>query len=101
MKLKTEPKGENVFADLGFKNANELQAKAELTRQIANILESRKLSRRNAAKVLGIGRTAAYEAARTGQIPVIKIGKRLLVPKTALDRMLDEAGTSLSGNEAK
>lgn len=45
-----------------------------------------------AAKILGIGRTAAYDAARTGQIPVIKIGKRLLVPKTALDRMLSEAG---------
>ena len=54
LKRKPEPKGENVFAELGFKHAHELQAKAELTRQIANILESRKLSRRNAAKVLGI-----------------------------------------------
>ncbi len=26
-----------------------------------------------AAKLLGIGRTAAYEAARTGQIPTIRI----------------------------
>ncbi|MDA0338378.1 MAG: helix-turn-helix domain-containing protein, partial [Proteobacteria bacterium] len=30
------------------------------------------------AKRLGIGRSAAYEAARTGQIPTIKIGKRIL-----------------------
>jgi excisionase family DNA binding protein len=40
------------------------------------------------AKRLGIGRSAAYEAARTGQIPTIKIGKRILVPLTALERLL-------------
>ena len=44
-----------------------------------------------AAEVLGIGRSAAYEAARTGQIPTIKIGKRILVPVVALERLLDEA----------
>jgi len=44
----------NVFADLGFKNADELQAKAELARQIYTILKSRNLTQREAAKVLGI-----------------------------------------------
>lgn len=43
-----------------------------------------------AAKVLGIGRAAAYEAARTGQIPTIKIGKRILVPMAALEQLLKE-----------
>ena len=42
------------------------------------------------AKLLGIGRNQAYEAARRGEIPVIKIGKRLLVPLVALERMLQE-----------
>ena len=42
------------------------------------------------AKVLGIGRSAAYEAARTGQIPTIKIGKRILVPRVALERLLEQ-----------
>ncbi len=37
-----------------------------------------------AAKILGIGRNAAYEAARRGEIPTIKIGGRILVPKAAL-----------------
>jgi excisionase family DNA binding protein len=41
-----------------------------------------------AAKRLRIGRNQAYEAARNGQIPVIRIGRRLLVPTAALDRML-------------
>ena len=39
-------------------------------------------------RLLGIGRNQAYEAARSGQIPTIKIGKRLLVPKVAIERML-------------
>ena len=45
-----------------------------------------------AGEILGIGRTAAYEAARNGQIPVIRIGKRLLVPMIALEKLLVEAG---------
>ena len=36
-----------------------------------------------AAKLLGIGRNQGYEAARRGDIPTIKIGTRLLVPKAA------------------
>ncbi len=47
-----------------------------------------------AGKLLGIGRSAAYEAARSGEIPVIRIGRRLLVSKIALDRMLSNAGQS-------
>ncbi len=43
------------------------------------------------AKELGIGRSAAYEAARTGEIPTIRIGKRILVPVAALERMLAQA----------
>jgi excisionase family DNA binding protein len=44
-----------------------------------------------AAKVLGIGRNQAYAAAARGELPVIRIGKRLLVPIAALERMLEEA----------
>ena len=43
-----------------------------------------------AAKVLGIGRNQAYEAARTGQLPTVKIGSRVLVPLAALERLLQE-----------
>ncbi len=42
------------------------------------------------AKRLGIGRNQAYEAARSGELPTIRIGRRLLVPKVALDRLLAE-----------
>jgi excisionase family DNA binding protein len=41
-----------------------------------------------AGRLLGLGRNASYEAAKTGQLPTIKIGRRLLVPKVALERLL-------------
>jgi excisionase family DNA binding protein len=42
-----------------------------------------------AAALLGIGRSRCYEAARTGEIPAIRIGRRLLVPRAALERLLE------------
>jgi excisionase family DNA binding protein len=41
-----------------------------------------------AAGVLRIGRSAAYDAVRRGEIPSIKLGRRLLVPRARLEREL-------------
>ncbi len=41
-----------------------------------------------ASEALGIGRAAGYEAARRGDIPTLRIGRRLVVPLAALDRLL-------------
>lgn len=42
-----------------------------------------------AAEKLGIGRSQAYEAARKGEIPTIRIGGRILIPRAAFERMLE------------
>jgi excisionase family DNA binding protein len=48
---------------------------------------------RECAKILGVSLSVCYEAARTGQLPIIRLGKRrMVVPKYALNRMLREAG---------
>jgi excisionase family DNA binding protein len=44
-----------------------------------------------AAQVLGISRAFAYESVRRGDIPHIKIGRRILVSRAALDRLLEGA----------
>jgi excisionase family DNA binding protein len=41
------------------------------------------------AAYFGIGRNASYEAVRRGEIPVIKIGKLLRVPRAALERIVN------------
>lgn len=45
-----------------------------------------------AAKLLGLSRNSAYQACLTGQIPHLKIGKRILIPKVSLERMLESVG---------
>jgi len=47
------------------------------------------LSVEETAKLLGIGRNLCYDRVKTGEIPVIKIGRRLLIPRAALDRLLN------------
>lgn len=47
-----------------------------------------------AAAALGIGRTLAYEKCRTGELPSLKIGRRILISRVALQRMLEECGAA-------
>jgi excisionase family DNA binding protein len=42
-----------------------------------------------AAATLGISRAFAYAAVQRGEIPSIRIGRRVLVPRAALERMLE------------
>ena len=44
-----------------------------------------------AGELLGISRALAYEMARTGQLPTLRFGKRIVVPKKAIESMLDRA----------
>lgn len=41
-----------------------------------------------AAEALGISRASAYRAAATGDIPTLRIGRRLVVPTAALRRLV-------------
>ena len=44
-----------------------------------------------AGRRLGVGRSAAYDAVHRGDIPVIRLGRRLVVPVKALEKMLEGA----------
>jgi len=41
-----------------------------------------------AATVLGISRTAAYECVRRGEIPSLRLGGRIIVPTQAVEELL-------------
>jgi excisionase family DNA binding protein len=56
--------------------------------------ERQTLTVEEAARALGCGRNAAYQGVRRGEIPSIRIGKRLLVPRAALERLLAEPAGS-------
>lgn len=44
-----------------------------------------------AGKRLSLSRSATYAAIERGEIPALRIGKRLLVPVAALERLVSEA----------
>jgi len=44
-----------------------------------------------ASRVLGISRGLAYEAARRGELPTIRLGRRLLVPTARLYELVGDA----------
>ncbi len=50
------------------------------------------MSVEDAARVLGISRAFAYELVARGELPHLRLGRRLLVPRRALEELLDAAG---------
>ncbi|MEM9653709.1 MAG: helix-turn-helix domain-containing protein [Actinomycetota bacterium] len=44
-----------------------------------------------AADLLGICRATAYECVRRGELPSITLGRRILIPRSALDDLLKQA----------
>jgi excisionase family DNA binding protein len=44
-----------------------------------------------AGQILGLSKWGAYEAAKRGEIPVVRIGSRAIVPRHRLERLLEGA----------
>lgn len=53
--------------------------------------EPRTITVAQAATVLGISRTTAYECVRAGSIPSLHLGGRIIVPMQAIEAMLERA----------
>jgi excisionase family DNA binding protein len=54
-----------------------------------------------AARLLGVGRGTCYDAARRNAlpVPVIRVGRRMLVSKAALDSKLEEVAPPQNGGD--
>ena len=48
------------------------------------------------AGALGISRTLAYELVRRGELPAIRLGRRIVVPRVQLNRLV-QAGDAVEG----
>jgi excisionase family DNA binding protein len=89
-----------------FSEAEEVLGCEELhvdRRTLGPVIEERPAQRltmsvEEAANALGISRTFAYEAVARGEIPCIRIGRRILVPVVALNQLLESAGPDESGD---
>ena len=59
---------------------------------MTNETESAVLSVNECAKMLKLSRGSAYQGCLTGDIPHIKIGRRILIPRVAIQKLLEAAG---------
>ena len=67
-------------------------------------MERRTYTVTEAATVLGISRTSAYERVRAGELPALRLGRRIVITRAVVDAMLgdsadrsDERGTLRPG----
>jgi len=74
----------NVFADLGYPNAEEMLTKARLAQRITEVLEKKRLTQIQAAQLLGIDQPKVSKLLR-GQLREFST-ERLLRFLTALDQ---------------
>ena len=54
---------------------------------------------REAASLLTLGRSSMYNAVRNGSIPSVKLGRRILIPRAALEQFLLTAGHPENGED--
>lgn len=50
------------------------------------------LSVGQAASALGISRALAYELVRRGELPQLRLGRRIVIPRRAIVRLVEAAG---------
>jgi excisionase family DNA binding protein len=54
-----------------------------------------------AGKLIGLSRSSAYQAARAGELPTVRIGGRLFVPRATFHKMFgDEGALAISKSAA-
>ena len=83
MKKKFELSSGNVFADLNLPNPQEALTKAELARQINNVIKKKKLTKKQAALELGIDQSKILD---------LESGKLVRFSLEELFRFLNELG---------
>jgi predicted XRE-type DNA-binding protein len=75
----------NVYADLGYADAAEMQRKSQLAAEIARAIKARRLTQQSAARLLGVDQSKVSRITR-GQFRGVSEGKLLeLVAKLGHD----------------
>ncbi|MBK7362053.1 MAG: XRE family transcriptional regulator [Micavibrio sp.] len=89
----------NVFADLGFDNPSEHQAKADLAMQVIKIIEQRKLTQKEAASLIGAAQPDISKL-KAGQLKGFTLD-RLLSFLLHLDRNIEIRVSKPRGKEKR
>ena len=81
-----------------LKNSDSIQ-RDQVSHRMANKNGPTVLTVDEVAKILRIGRISAYQAIERGEVPSIRIGRRILIPRAALEQMLNRFPISKSAGD--
>ena len=70
-----------------------LERRSVPTYDMDNTTLRRTVSVKEAARLLGVSRTTAYECVHRGEIRTIRLGRRILIPLNVIDELLASAST--------
>lgn len=90
----------NVFADLGFPNAEEMLAKAELAQKITAIIARRRLTQSQAAAVLGVDqpKVSALRRGRLSGFSLERLVRFLILLGRDVEIVVKERGPAKRGH---
>ena len=54
-----------------------------------------------AGKLLNLSRPTMYKLAKAGKLPILRLGRKLVIPRAALERMLAEVKPANAGQPVK
>jgi excisionase family DNA binding protein len=80
---------EEPLASLEVKGTDDGRAPNERLSSISPKLDAVVLTVTETAEILGISRAFAYELVARGELPAVKLGRRIVVPTRVLDKLLD------------
>lgn len=75
--------------------SDKIKAKPKGITEVKSVVTEKErltLTVEEAAEILGLSRPFAYKLANEGKLPVLRIGRRILVSKVGLLKMLEAAG---------
>ena len=52
-----------------------------------------------AARLLGVSRDLAYDLVRRGELPAVRLGRRIVVPRRSLELLLEAGAIAGDGND--
>lgn len=88
----------NVYADLGYADAAEMQRKSQLAAEIARAIKARRLTQQGAAELLGVDQSKVSRITR-GQFRGVSEAKLLeLVTKLGHDVKIDDRKASFASS---
>ncbi|MEP6660553.1 MAG: helix-turn-helix domain-containing protein [Acidimicrobiales bacterium] len=65
---------------------------ARALRQTSSEVNPRTYTVEQVARILGISRSTAYECVRLGTLPCLRFRRRIVIPASAIERLLEGAG---------